>query len=473
MLKADFAQWFKRTRIDPSQVGLLAMPFHIHNVPYVVIPLVGQFGCQEFNYVSSQISAFIYAQVRRRDIILHRGPLRLCYSDDTAGFIPERLYAEDDRAFTAIAELHAGVGAAPPTKKANSIVQTTVGAMYDLHTCTIGLSEATFLKLVNVFYNELPRHIIPDVTRISIKQYQRMGSYMLLASSYIPLLKPYTHAVYHNIAGISLTTKTRAITNRTAIDIAFWRVTLYATTRSTNWLAVPMRIPPLVSRRKDQRKDEFALYQAANSDIIVGTDACTGLITSPTWGGGWTASYANKPTSWWGMYEPPTFADYLRLLQPPPTAEQLSTLDQINLYEAIIVVIACEAILQSLPADRQTHIVLFVWCDNTSAIAWLSNNKSNHPTINFLLQVWARLQAKYNATINCGHIQGISNTVPDAISRMFKVLNGLLIEASLSHLTPHLNLPPWFTSMLLCSPTPSETAWQTAHAALTALDNVR
>ena len=472
MFKADFSQWFKRTRIDPSQVGLLAMPFYINNAPYVVIPLVGQFGCQEFNYVSSQISSFIYAEVRRRDIILYRGPVRLCYSDDTAGFLPPRLYAEDDKAFTAIAERHAGVDAAPPTKKANSIVQTTVGAMYDLHTSTIGLSEATFLKLINLLYNELPQLIIPGKTRIPIKQYQRIGSYMLLASSYLPMLKPYTHGVYHNIAGVALTTKTRAISDRTAIDIAFWRVTLYATTQSVHWLSVPMRIPPLVSRRKDQRKDEFALYQAANSDIIVGTDACTGVVMSPTWGGGWTANYTHQPTSWWGIYEPPTFADFLRLLLPSPTTEQLSTLDHINLYEAIIVVIACEAILQSLPADRSAHIVLFVWCDNTNAIAWLSNNKSNHPTINFLLQVWARLQAKYNATINCGHIQGILNIVPDAISRQFLVPNGSFIRDSLSHLVPHQSLPPWFTSMLQCSPTPSEAAWQVAHASLTALENV-
>ena len=283
MFKADFSQWFKRTRIEPSQVGLLAMPFHIDNLPYVVIPLVGQFGCQEFNYVSAQISAFIYAKVRQRDIVLYRGPVRLCYSDDTASFLPPRLYAEDDKVFTAIAEQHAGIDAAPPTKKANYTIQTTVGAMYDLHTSTIGLSEATFLKLVNVFYNELPRLIIPGVTRIPIKQYQRMGSYMLLASSYLPMLKPYTHGVYHNIAGVSLTTRTRAISNRTAIDVAFWRVTLYATTLSVHWLSVPMRIPPLVSRRKDQRKEDFALYQADNSDIIVGTDACTGLISSPTW----------------------------------------------------------------------------------------------------------------------------------------------------------------------------------------------
>ena len=172
------------------------------------------------------------------------------------------------------------------------------------------------------------------------------------------------------------------------------------------------------------------------------------------------------------MYEPPTFASYFEQIQPPPDASFLPTLDQINLYEAIMVVVACDAVLQSLPLDRREHVTIFVWCDNTSAIAWLTNNKSNHPIINFLLQVWARLQAKHNCTINCGHIPGVSNIVPDAISRQFQVPNGSQIRDNLSHMMPHLSLPRWFSSTLQCFTLPSTTAWQTAVAALTALDNV-
>ena len=471
MFKADFDRWFKRTRINPAQVGLLAMPFHIDGVPYVVIPLVGQFGCMEFNYISSQVSSFIYQKVMARDIRLYGAPVRLCYSDDTAGYLPLRCYAEDDRCFTVIAEQHAGSNAAPPTKKSISITQTTVGAMYDLNTETIGLSEATYLKLICVFYLELPQTIIPGVTRMKLKQFQRTGSYMWLASSYIPLLKPYTHGVYQDIAGLHSNTRTAPISHRTAIDIAFWRATLYATTISTKWLSVPIRIPPLVTRRKDQRKDDFAMYQAANSDIIIGTDACTGVIRSPTWGGGWTANYQHQPTSFWGIYDIQTFENFLHATDLPHDVD-FSTIDQINLYEAIIVVIACHAILQSLPADRREHLTIFVWCDNTSAIAWLTNNKSNHPIINFLLQVWARLQALYNVTINCGHIPGISNIVPDAISRQFLVPDGSKIKASLSHLMPHTSLPSWFNTMLQCSSMPSNTVWQVAHASLTALGNV-
>jgi hypothetical protein len=93
MFKADYDRWYKRVLLDPSQSGLLAMPFHIDGRPYVVIPLVGQFGCQEFNYIATQASAFIYARVRARDMVVHGGILRHCFSDDTVGFITERLSA--------------------------------------------------------------------------------------------------------------------------------------------------------------------------------------------------------------------------------------------------------------------------------------------------------------------------------------------------------------------------------------------
>ena len=473
MFKADFDRWFKRTRINPAQVGLLAMPFHIDGVPYVVIPLVGQFGCMEFNYISSQVSSFIYQKVLARDLRVYGIPVRLCYSDDTAGYLPFRCYAEDDQCFTAIAVEHAGINAAPPTKKSISLTQTTVGALYDLNEETIGLSEATYLKLANVFFNETPQTITPGVTRMPIKWFQRTGSYMCLASSYIPLLRPYTHGVYQDIAGLHSTTRTAPISNRTAIDIAFWRSTLYATVLSTKWLSVPIRIPPLVTRRKDQRKEDFAVYQATNSDIIIGTDACTGAVRSPTWGGGWTANYRSQKTSLWGIYEPQTFDFFLSSIQDPLRSNvDFSKIDHINFYEAIMVVVACHAVLQSLPTDRREHLTLFVWCDNTNAIAWLTHNKTNNPMINFLLQVWARLQALHNVTINCGHIPGIHNIVPDAISRQFLVPDGSAIKANLSHLIPHTNLPSWFNNMLLCSSTPSNTVWHVAHASLTALGNV-
>jgi hypothetical protein len=244
---------------------------------------------------------------------------------------------------------------------------------------------------------------------------------------------------------------------------------LNATAFSASWLYVPLSIPPLVNRPKNLTKEEFWAHQAANSHYVIGTDAARISIDSPTWGGGWTCNCPGQDYHAWGEYDISTFAEFFRAYNFPSTAEQLSLLDQINLFEAIVVVLACDAVLKTLPPNRPAHVVLFVWCDNTSAIAWLTKYKNNHPVINYVLQVWARLQAEYSATINSGHIKGEFNTVPDAISRHFQVLNGSSIQALLSHLTPHQHLPHWYQGLLTCSTQPSDIAWQLAASSLTKL----
>ena len=85
--------------INRSQVRWLAMPFHINGEPLVVIPWVGQFGSQEWNYISSPVSAFLYANVVAGDIRVYRAPIRLCVSDDTAGIQPLRLYEGDAKVY--------------------------------------------------------------------------------------------------------------------------------------------------------------------------------------------------------------------------------------------------------------------------------------------------------------------------------------------------------------------------------------
>jgi hypothetical protein len=479
MFSADYDRWFKRVRLVPGQVGLLAMPFHIDGVAHVVIPLVGQFGCQEFNYMASQASAFIYARVRARDIATYGGPIRLCLSDDTAGFIPPALYPADDVAFTALAEHHAGHNAAPPTKKELQTVKTTVGALYDLSDMsapTIGISETLFLKLVCVFFLELPRDLVPGRTRIKYKQYQRMGSYMHLAASFIPPVRPFTHSVYANITGVHHTTDSVAVSHRSVTDITFWRATLYGTMYNTQWLRVPMHVLPLTTRPPDVDAAAFAHHQAAHAHAIIGTDAATNEAGTATWGGGWTACRAGPATgepaqpAAWGTYQLPLFRPFLDSGALSP--DELARCDQINLYEAIVVVLACDAVLDqwdSLFGDRPAHLHLHVWCDNTSAIAWLTRYKNHHPLINLVLQVWSRLQCEHHVTLTLGHIPGVENTVPDAISRRFRVEGGSAIQASLSHLTPRLRLPPWWARLLTSSTTQSETAWQTARAALTGL----
>ena len=414
IFKADFDRWFKRIRLHPWFVGLLAMVFHIDNDPYVVIPLVGQFGCQEFNYMSSQVAAVIHSRLRDHDIALHGFTLRLCYADDTVGQIPLDLYEADDAHFTAVAVAHAGTNAAPATKKDKAEIITVIGARYDISDPAnerIGIPEALFIKLVCVFFQECPRVLIPGVTRLRFKFYQRMGSYMCLAANYITWLRPHTHAVYDNICHFTNNPYHVTVNERTTVDISYWRWALISTQISTTWLDVPMFIPPLVSRPKDQEQSDFAVYQAAHAHYIVGTDAATFSKATPFWGAGWTSTRPGENINSWGMYMPATYEAFLHLAGCPMAAKPLAKLDQINFYEAIAM-------------------------------------------------VWSSMQRQYRATVLSGHIRGLDNKTPDAISRNFDVVDGSSIREKLSHMVPHLNLPHWFHSLQTCSTLPSDKVWQ-------------
>jgi hypothetical protein len=65
--------------INPSQVRWLALPFHTNGEPLVVTH-------RTFAYTVP--------------------PIRLCFSDDTAGIKPLRLYESDDKWFTALPSRH-------------------------------------------------------------------------------------------------------------------------------------------------------------------------------------------------------------------------------------------------------------------------------------------------------------------------------------------------------------------------------
>ena len=480
MFKADFDRWFKRVRLLPEQAGLLAQPLHINGAPYVVIPLVGQFGCQEFNYMASQASAFIYQRVRARDIATYGGPVRLCLSDDTVGYLPPALYAADDAAFTLIADAHAGKNAAPATKKSINKLQTAVGALYDLTDMRqprIGVSEALYLKLICVFFLELPQTLVARQTRVRVKQIQRIGSYMHLTSIFVPRVLPYAHAVYENIQGVPYHQTHVALSQRAIVDITYWRATLFATTLSPAWLEVPLHIPPLVHRPRDTDPVAFAHGQAARADVIIGTDAATNESGARTWGGGWTAHPRRAdgdttPTAY-GEYQLPNFSAFLNSGALSP--DELERGDHINLYEAVTVLFACDAVLNNwadvvgTPTAPGAHRHLHVWCDNTVAISWLTRYKNHHPLVNYVLQVWSRLQDVHHCTITMGHIPGVQNIVPDAISRQFAVSDGSTIKAALSQTTRHTSLPSWWQNLLTCSTAQSDVPSRTARLALTAL----
>lgn len=204
----------QHTRVEPDQVGLLARVLHMDGVPYVVIPLFSQFCCQEYNLISAHVAGVIHARGRNYDTITYSAPIRHCYADYTAGFIPLELYDTDDVVFTANAVAHNGINTAPDDKKAVALILTEMVAMYDvsnMNKATIGVPKAVSLKLVCLLFLELPRVFTPGETRLKLKTFMRINSYMYLVSNYIPRHAVKTFAAYqppnaHHIIGTDAAT---------------------------------------------------------------------------------------------------------------------------------------------------------------------------------------------------------------------------------------------------------------------------
>ena len=473
MFKADFDRWFKRIRLVYTQAPLLTMTMFKQGIPYAVIPLVGQFGAQEFNYMATAMSAYIYSEQRNDDIRQYGGPVELCFSDDTGGFLPEALYPAHDQRFTARAERIAGNNAAPQKKKQRGQVLTMLGAQYDLHDMherapTIGISEALFLKLICLFFLEL-RGPISTATSVRPRFLMRMASYMQLAGDFIPALQPYRHGLYDNLRGVPHDKPSLRLKHRSVIDITYWRAALYATVHDPSWLEVPTWVPPLLKPLPDSDRAAWARYQGDTAHLTITTDAATNEQGSPTWGGGWWACVrGGVPVVCWGEYQLPLFSEFLA--SGALNDDELARCDQINLYEAIVVVLASCAVLERLSEllpERPPHLHIHIWCDNTAAISWLSRYRNHHPLINYILQVFARLQCQHRVVFTLGHIPGAINFLADAISRRFRVVDGSVARSQLSHLTPHQALPHWWGTLITFSRRQSATAWQVALAALT------
>ena len=94
-------------------------------------------------------------------------------------------------------------------------------------------------------------------------------------------------------------------------------------------------------------------------------------------------------TSAWLQHTHPTFERLFGafLKSGALSLAEIAAGDQINLYEAIEVVLACNHLLHhwqaimGTPRPATPHI--HVLCDNTSAIAWLTKYKHKHPLIGY------------------------------------------------------------------------------------------
>ena len=435
MFKADYEGWFKRILLDPTHAGLLTMVFNIDDVGYAVVPHVGQFGCQEFNYAASQASAFIYARVRDHQLLTYGTVFQHVYSDDNVGCCPARLHPAIDTWTTANAAIHAGQDAQPDTKKEVGTILTALGALYDIRDPahpTVGLSEGLLLKLVRVLFVEFQLDLSTlGHTRVPLRLLQRLGSYLGLAAEFLLPLRPFAAGVYANTRGPNRDPRTLVrLTRRTVGDIASARALVYSIVLKPDWLRVPMWVPPLTRMLPTQTPDDLAAAQLAAAHAVVTTDA-RGADASGHWGGGALIATPTKMCAAWMQHTLPSFEKFLGSGALSP--DELAGADQINLYEAIEAVLACDYLLSHwetvTSTPRPAHPHIHVLCDNTSAISWLTKFKHRHPLIAYVLQTWAHLQCQYGATITMSHLAGKLNIVADAISRDFNVPHGPAIRS--------------------------------------------
>jgi len=254
---------------------------------------------------------------------------------------------------------------------------------------------------------------------------------------------------------------------RSVVDIMHWRTALCFTMVSTAWLDNDIIIPTLLRPWPFEDPVTLALRQRAQAHVIIGTDAACDDV-DPNWGGGWLSHDQRRDPSHptliaWGDVDQPRFLAY---------EHSGVQADTINFYEMLDAVIALDAtltLLESRMADRPPHLIIHIQTDNSSALSWLTRYRSAHPSHQFLLQVFANLQAKHRCTVTVSHIPGLLNVVPDSISRRFRTVDGSAIRASLPDHLRHQRLPAWWQTLTHSANTQSANRWLIAAAALTQL----
>ena len=149
----------------------------------------------------------------------------------------------------------------------------------------------------------------------------------------------------------------------------------------------------------------------------------------------------------------------------------------INFYELLAIVAALDCLCRYIeqlrpppPSPHHTLLHVHVWTDNTPALSWLTHLKAAHPLHAFLLQVLSHLQTKYRVLLTFGHLPGKRNVYADSVSRNFLTSTGHLIRQSLSLVTRHSSLPPWWPTMLKIAAKQTTPTWEQAVASLTLLD---
>ena len=431
----------------------------------------------------------------RYDDVAHYGrPLLRCTQTTMRPSCP--LHSSPERRARHKARVGQAVGAITlnPDKNIDGAVNDVVGYQLDLTRRGISLSLHKVLKFIHVLFDDIPLDAAPGL-RVRLQLVQRLASYMMQSSTTFAVARPFCRALYRNCAGLPDSCRWVSLSRESVVDIHVWRAILLHAWVDARALVVPLSVPPLLRRPRDETNADWAVRMAGSAAYVIFTDAAgCGWSEAGTFGAGFSAC-ARRPPSLlppvlWGSWQIPYFHGYAE-------SAGVDTAEHINFYEFLVSVIALYSLCEALPSVRAsapthpsssapapsspnptdpssrtpyptpTHI--HVWTDNTSALSWMTRHKAHHPLHAYTLQIFAYLQVRYGVVVTAGHIPGLQNHLGDDPSRGFRGPNGALTQALLSGVTRTLALPPWLSSLREIGKRSSAITWEGALSVLTHL----
>jgi hypothetical protein len=378
------------------------------------------------------------------------------YIDDSSTFAPPWYLDIEQLAHTRTSEDLVGSDPITLPKTLRGPVVDQLGVFYECRARTAAICSTFFLKLINIFFNELPAAPICG-SKTSIHQLQRLGSYVIRAANFMTALLPFSRGFHANIQHVVADpTDSRAIyhgsvrlSSRSLQDIQMWRLVLQTSWTDTRWLQTPCWIPLLLRRLPLEDDTTRALRQEEKAQFIGFADGCTT--------GSGIGIYS--PGLFWGstsMSHITTFVNNTGSVTP---------LD-INVIEFTAAVILTAALLSHIRANGIACTHIHIWTDNTACRSWMAKHRAAHPLHLFLLQVFSHLQLITGILVTIGHLPGKINIYADATSRSFLVPNGPAIRAFLAPLTQVSCAPALLSTMTTVSALGFEHISETAPEAL-------
>ena len=258
-MRMDIDGAYRRIRIRVEQVTLMALVFHLIiagiPTPMVQLPLAAQFGSQDSNYIYQMVSDESNQQALGRSLSRFNAQLGSVYIDDSSTFAPPWYLEIEQIAHTRTSEDLVGTDPVAPAKTLRGAVVDQLGVSYDCRVRTAAICSTFLLKLINIFFNEIPVTPICG-SKTSIHQLQRLGSYVIRAANFMTALLPFSRGFHANIQHVvpdpsdsrAIYHGSVSLSSRSLHDIQMWRLVLRTSWTDTRWLQNPCRYPLLLRR---------------------------------------------------------------------------------------------------------------------------------------------------------------------------------------------------------------------------------